>query len=179
MMDKRTRSFSEWRQQKLADPTRAVRYLKAAKKESNEAFLHAVKNVIQANEVARIAREVGVSRESIYRSFSAEGNPAFHTVEDILKVVGIELDFKVVGVAPPTSVPSKANRTAQANPVANMNGKGTGMIEYNCGAPANLRILVADNVEAPVAVHDEGVPALLPGFLQEQQRLAKFQRING
>jgi DNA-binding phage protein len=58
VMEKRTRSYSDWRQQKLADPVRAVRYLKAAMKQSNEAFLHAVKNVIQANEVARIARKV-------------------------------------------------------------------------------------------------------------------------
>ncbi len=88
-----TRSYSEWRLEKLSDPKKAARYLNAAKKDSKEAFLHALKNVIQANQVARVAREAGVSRESVYRSFSADGNPTFDTLSSVLEAVDIEFSF--------------------------------------------------------------------------------------
>ena|SRR5579862_3321355 len=94
-MNRPLKTYSQWRQEKLSDPERALRYLRAARKESREAFFHAVKNVIQANKVARIAKKVNVSRESIYRSFSAEGNPAFSTLESALKEVGIDFDLKL------------------------------------------------------------------------------------
>jgi probable addiction module antidote protein len=88
-----TRSYSEWRLEKLSDPKKAARYLNAAKKDSKEAFLHALKNVIQANQVARVAREAGVSRESVYRSFSAEGNPTYDTLSAVLEAVDIDFLF--------------------------------------------------------------------------------------
>ncbi len=88
------KTYAQWRQEKLAEPARAVRYLRAASRESNEAFLHAVKNVIQANQVTKIAKEVGVARESIYRSFSEEGNPAYLTVKAVLEAIGLEFDIK-------------------------------------------------------------------------------------
>jgi probable addiction module antidote protein len=91
-----TRSYSEWRLEKLSDPRRAARYLNAAKKDSKEAFLHALKNVIQANQVAKVAREAGVSRESVYRSFSAEGNPTFDTLSAILEAVDIDFSFSPI-----------------------------------------------------------------------------------
>jgi probable addiction module antidote protein len=188
VMEKRTRSYSDWRQQKLADPVRAVRYLKAAKKQSNEAFLHAVKNVIQANEVARIARKVGVSRESIYRSFAADGNPAFHTVDDILKVVGIELDFKVVGVGEPTSTPSNVNRIAQANPDANVVvSQATGKILTSSSAMAEIESLGIQNLgvvySATNVTSNESIDVaqlgLLPGFIgHQQQQIGKLSTLH-
>jgi probable addiction module antidote protein len=95
-----TRKYSQWRQEKLSDPERAARYLNAAKRESNEAFLHALKNVIQAHEVSKIAKDIGVSRESVYRSFSADGNPAFYTFDSVLDVLGMEWELR------PKSAPS-------------------------------------------------------------------------
>jgi probable addiction module antidote protein len=88
-----TASYNEWRLEKLSDPVRAARYLNAAKKDSKEALLYALKNVIQANQVAKIAREAGISRESVYRSFSAEGNPTFDTLSDVLVALDIDYEF--------------------------------------------------------------------------------------
>ncbi len=92
-MAKTTRTYGQWRLERLADPARAARYLNAAKKESKEAFLHALKNVIQAREVAKVAREAGVSRESVYRSFSADGNPTYDTLSAVLEAVDIDFSF--------------------------------------------------------------------------------------
>jgi probable addiction module antidote protein len=92
-MAKANRTYGQWRLEKLSDPVRAARYLNAAKKDSKEALLHALKNVIQANQVAKVAREARISRESVYRSFSAEGNPTLDRLLDVFKAVNIDFDF--------------------------------------------------------------------------------------
>ena len=95
-MLKRTKSYGEWRLAKLSDPARAARYLNAAKKDSKEALLRALKNVIQANQVTRIAREANISRESVYRSFSTDGNPTFDRLWDVFKALNIDFDFSAM-----------------------------------------------------------------------------------
>src|SRR5271157_2505870 len=95
-MLKRTRSYSSWRLEKLSDPERAARYLSAALNDSTEAFLHAFKNVLQAHQVSTIAKKAGVTRESLYRSFSASGNPKLDTLQSVLQA----LDLKISGVEP-------------------------------------------------------------------------------
>jgi probable addiction module antidote protein len=110
-MAKTIRTYSQWRLEKLSDPHRAARYLNAAKRDSKEAFLHALKNVIQANQVARIAREAGVSRESVYRSFSAEGNPTFDTLSAVLEALDIEIAFNPA--VPPTPLPQSGGAASK------------------------------------------------------------------
>jgi probable addiction module antidote protein len=41
--------------------------------------------------MTRIARETGLSRESLYRALSAEGNPEFVTVLKIMEALGLRL----------------------------------------------------------------------------------------
>ena len=41
--------------------------------------------------MTRIARATGLSRESLYRALSADGNPEFATVLRILEAVGLRL----------------------------------------------------------------------------------------
>lgn len=41
--------------------------------------------------MTRIARETGLSRESLYRALSAEGNPEFLTVLKIMEALGLRL----------------------------------------------------------------------------------------
>jgi probable addiction module antidote protein len=90
-MMKKNRSYSSWRLEKLADPDRAARYLTAALNDSTEAFLHAFKNVLQAREVSTVAKKAGVTRESLYRSFSKEGNPTLETLKAVLHAIDLKL----------------------------------------------------------------------------------------
>jgi probable addiction module antidote protein len=90
----RTKSYRSWRTEKLSDPERAARYLNAALNESREAFFHALTNVIQAHQVSAIAKKAGVTRESLYRSFSPAGNPKLDTLESVLQA----LDLKIAGI---------------------------------------------------------------------------------
>jgi probable addiction module antidote protein len=77
------------------DPAYAAQYLSAAKKDSKEAFLVALRDVAEARlSVSRIARAARVNRESLYRTLSAAGNPTLTTLDAVLEVLGFEIDFR-------------------------------------------------------------------------------------
>lgn len=59
---------------------------------------HALGVIARTRGMSRIARETGLSRESLYRALSAEGNPEFVTVLRIMEALGLRL------TAEPTSV---------------------------------------------------------------------------
>jgi len=93
-MPKRTKDFSPWREEKLADPANAANYLNAAIEESNEVFLAAVKDVIKAQEsITTVAQKAGVTRESLHRSFSTSGNPTLDTLSSVLDVLGLKVSI--------------------------------------------------------------------------------------
>ena len=77
------------------DSAYAAQYLSAAKKDSKEAFLVALRDVAEARlGVSRIARAARVNRESLYRTLSAAGNPTLTTLDAVLEVLGFEIDFR-------------------------------------------------------------------------------------
>jgi probable addiction module antidote protein len=55
---------------------------------------HALGVVARAKGMAQIAGETGLSREQLYRSFSAKGNPTLKTTLAVMKALGIELTAK-------------------------------------------------------------------------------------
>lgn len=57
---------------------------------------HALGVVARAKGMAQIASQTGLSREQLYRSFSAEGNPTLKTTLAVMKALGIELTAKPV-----------------------------------------------------------------------------------
>lgn len=52
---------------------------------------HALGVVARARGMSQIAREAGVSRESLYRTLSDEGNPEFGTVVKVMRALGVKL----------------------------------------------------------------------------------------
>src|SRR5580658_4162472 len=56
---------------------------------------HAVGVVARAKGLAQIARQTGLSREQLYRSFSENGNPTLKTTIAVMKALGIELTTKL------------------------------------------------------------------------------------
>lgn len=56
---------------------------------------HALGLVARAKGMTQIARETGLSREQLYRSFSASGNPTLKTTIAVAKALGIELTASV------------------------------------------------------------------------------------
>ena len=51
--------------------------------------------VARAKGMSEIAVRTGLSREQLYRSFSAEGNPTLKTTLAVLKALGVDLAVKV------------------------------------------------------------------------------------
>ena len=47
--------------------------------------------VARARGMSEVAREAGVSRESLYRSLSTDGNPEFATVLRVIRALGLRL----------------------------------------------------------------------------------------
>ena len=55
---------------------------------------HALGVVARAKGMSEIARDTGLSREQLYRSFSAKGNPTLKTTLAVMKALGLELTTK-------------------------------------------------------------------------------------
>lgn len=55
---------------------------------------HALGIVARAKGMTQIARDTGLSREQIYRSFSEAGNPTLKTTLAVMKALGVDLTAK-------------------------------------------------------------------------------------
>ncbi len=55
---------------------------------------HALGVVACAKGMTQIANQTGLSREQLYRSFSAEGNPTLRTTLTVMKALGIEISAR-------------------------------------------------------------------------------------
>ncbi|WP_080797012.1 addiction module antidote protein [Arabiibacter massiliensis] len=69
-------------------------YLTAALEENDPEFFQvALKDVAKARGgMAQVAEAAGVGRESLYKSLSADGNPRFGTIVDVLAALGFKLE---------------------------------------------------------------------------------------
>jgi len=55
---------------------------------------HAIGVVARARGMTEVARLAGMSRESLYKALSADGNPEFATILRVAKVLGVKLSAK-------------------------------------------------------------------------------------
>lgn len=87
----RLRRFEDHLYEQLRNEEFALEYLKAASEEGMEELLHALRDVASAQDggIARVAREAGVGRESMYKSLSDNGNPHVRTLASILSAMGM------------------------------------------------------------------------------------------
>ena len=99
-MPKKTINYGSRRLEKLANPQLAATYLNAAMNDSREMFLKALRNVTQAQQMARVAQKAGVQRESLYRALSAEGNPTLDTLHSVLEALGLKMEIAATTSAP-------------------------------------------------------------------------------
>lgn len=69
-------------------------YIEACFEEAGDdpAFIvKALGDVARAKGMMQIARETGLTREALYRSLSASGNPSFSTVAKVARALGVRL----------------------------------------------------------------------------------------
>jgi probable addiction module antidote protein len=76
----------------IDSPEHVAAYLSAAFEDGDPALIaHAIGAVTRSRGMSELARRTGLSRESLYRSLSADGNPSFATVVAVLKELGMQL----------------------------------------------------------------------------------------
>ncbi len=67
-------------------------YLEAVLEEGNPALVTAaLGDIARAKGMTQIARETGLTRESLYKALSPEGNPEFATVLKVVRALGLRL----------------------------------------------------------------------------------------
>ena len=77
-----------------SDEAIAVFMAEAFKTNAVAYILHALGVVARAKGMAQIAGQTGLSREQLYRSFSAKGNPTLKTTLAVMKALGVQLTTK-------------------------------------------------------------------------------------
>jgi len=77
----------------LRTPEEMAAYLEACLEEANgdAAFVaKALGDIARAKGMTQVAREAGLSRESLYKALSGERTPGFDTILKVAKALGIE-----------------------------------------------------------------------------------------
>ena len=78
----------------LRTPEEMAAYLDAWLEEAPDdtaGIARALGNIARAKGMTQVAKDAGLSRESLYRALSAEGNPSFATVLKVAKALGMKL----------------------------------------------------------------------------------------
>ncbi|HKQ14951.1 MAG TPA: addiction module antidote protein [Steroidobacteraceae bacterium] len=83
-------------------------YLAVALENPNpEVFMMAVSNVAKARGIAKVAKDSGLGRESLYKALAPGAKPRFETVRKLVDALGVRWT-----VAPPTT----SRRRAHSHP---------------------------------------------------------------
>ena len=86
----------------LETPEEMAAYLEACIEEANgdAAFIaKALGDIARAKGMTQIARETGLSRESLYKALSGERSPSFDTVLKVVSALGLKLSASAREVA--------------------------------------------------------------------------------
>ncbi|STZ76843.1 addiction module antidote protein [Bergeriella denitrificans] len=87
------------------DPTRYLKteadiavYLEVAAEEAieagdNDILLQAINTAAKARGIMQVAKEAGVSRESLYKSLAPNAKPRFETIAKVLHALGVQMTF--------------------------------------------------------------------------------------
>lgn len=96
----------------LRTPEEMAAYLEACLEEagSDAAFIaKALGDIARAKGMSQVARDAGVSRESLYKALSGERAPGFDTILKVMTALGLKLHAEAV------PIPSHAQQDASAD----------------------------------------------------------------
>jgi probable addiction module antidote protein len=90
----------------LRTPEEMAAYLEACLEDANgdAAFIaKALGDIARAKGMSQVARDAGLSRESLYKALSGERSPGFDTILKVIRALGIKLHAEAVLVASSTA----------------------------------------------------------------------------
>jgi probable addiction module antidote protein len=82
----------------LRTPEEMAAYLDAWLAEAPDdaaGIARALGDIARANGMSQVARDAGLSRESLYKALSENGNPTFATVLKVARAIGVRLHAEV------------------------------------------------------------------------------------
>ena len=88
----------------LRSPEEMAAYLEASLEEANAdaAFIaKALGDIARAKGMSQVARDAGLSRESLYKALSGDRSPSFGTILKVIRALGMKLHAEAVLVANP------------------------------------------------------------------------------
>ena len=90
-----TEAFTKWdATEHLHTREDARLYLEACAEEDpgdGSLIRAALNDIARAGNMSQLARDVGMSREGLYKALSEEGNPSFATVTRIARALGLQV----------------------------------------------------------------------------------------
>lgn len=84
--------------EQLRTPEEMAAYLDAWLQEAPEdaaGIARALGDIARARGMTQVARDAGLSRESLYKALSEDGNPSFATVLKVARALGVRLHAQV------------------------------------------------------------------------------------
>jgi len=84
---------SDWLLERLKSANFAAEYLNAASEDDDpRSYLIALRNVVDARGgIAAVAQKTSLSKETLYRTLSARGNPTIKTLTAVLNATGLKI----------------------------------------------------------------------------------------
>jgi probable addiction module antidote protein len=101
----------------LRSPEEMAAYLEACMEEAHgdAAFVaRALGNIARAKGMSQVARDAGLSRESLYKALSGERNPGFDTILKVIGALGLKLHAEAALMA---DSPAQQGAPADAAPL--------------------------------------------------------------
>lgn len=90
--------------EQLRTPEEMAAYLDAWLTEAPEDFsgiARALGDIARAKGMAQVAKDAGLSRESLYKALSGNGNPSFATILKVTKALGMRLHAGIAQIPVP------------------------------------------------------------------------------
>ena len=90
----------------LRSPEEMAAYLEACIEEAHgdASFVaKALGNIARAKGMSQVARDAGLSRESLYKALSGERNPGFDTILKVIGALGLKLHAEPALMAKPSA----------------------------------------------------------------------------
>ncbi len=86
----------------LLDTDEAIEaYLDEAFQDGDPALIrHALRTAARAKGMTALARDIGMTREGLYKALGDAGNPSFDAVVKLVQAIGMRLQVKVAKPAP-------------------------------------------------------------------------------
>lgn len=85
--------YNKYLLESLKDPEEMAAYINAAIEEEDdpEALLIALRHVVDAQNISRLALKAGINRVTLYRTLAEGGNPRLVTLAALLAAMGLKL----------------------------------------------------------------------------------------